>query len=104
MCIAELQIIMNAFDGPLIGENIEELNMQIEKWTRSIGKHIFATEILHILNNAHEIITNEILATETIGNKPIGNKVIANDDVLNNTRNSTKRKYKNNDDDDDDDD
>ena len=91
ICIAELQIIMNAFDGPQIGETIEELNMQIEKWTRSIGKHIFAVEILNILNNATEVIASKVIASKVIGN-----------DSVNNTRKSTKRKIKNDDDDEDD--
>ena len=96
ICIAELQIIMNAFDGPQIGETIEELNMQIEKWTRSIGKHIFAVEILNILNNATEVIASKVIASKVIASKVIGN------DSVNNTRKSTKRKIKNDDDDEDD--
>ncbi len=77
VCLTELQIIMNAFNGPQISETIDDLSLQLEKWTRTTTNlHPFAPEIVALLNNAFDIITKQNIISKSV-------KRFCNDDIDN---------------------
>lgn len=77
VCLTELQIIMNAFNGPQISETIDDLSLQLEKWTRTTTNlHPFAPEIVALLNNAFDIITKQNIISKSA-------KRCCNDDIDN---------------------